>query len=213
MSIVSTRRGDQTRAAILHEAAQRATLDGLEGLSIGRLAHATGMSKAGLYAHFGSKQELQLATIEAARATFLDEVVRPALAAPRGIRRLVAACDAFLSHVERRVFPGGCFFVAAASEVGVRRDAVHDAVAEQQHQWLELLERLAREAREAGDLRGDVDVAQLAFELESLLVGANIAFVLHGDATFIDRGRAAIRRRLGQPATPEHPARPGRRRG
>jgi len=116
--------GQRTRAAILHTAAQLATIEGLEGLSIGQLASATGLSKSGLYAHFDSKEDLQLATIEAARVTFVDDVIRPGLSAPRGIRRLLATCDAFLSHVERRVFPGGCFFVAAAAEVGTRRGAV-----------------------------------------------------------------------------------------
>src|SRR5947208_15752292 len=113
--VVDTRthtKGDRTRVAILTEAARLATLVGLDGLSIGGLAGAAGMSKSGVYAHFGSKQDLQLATIESARGTFTDEVLRPALAAPKGIRRLLAACDEFLSHVERRVFPGGCFFSA-----------------------------------------------------------------------------------------------------
>ena len=99
-------KGERTRTAILDQAARLATVDGLEGLTIGHLALATSMSKSGLYAHFGSKQELQLATIDAARATFVNEVLRPALRAPKGIRRLLAACDAYLSHIERRVFPG-----------------------------------------------------------------------------------------------------------
>ena len=99
-------KGERTRTAILDQAARLATVDGLEGLTIGHLALATSMSKSGLYAHFGSKQELQLATIDAARATFVNEVLRPALRAPKGIKRLLAACDAYLSHIERRVFPG-----------------------------------------------------------------------------------------------------------
>ena len=109
-------KGDRTRTAILDQAARLATIDGLEGLTIGQLALATDMSKSGLYAHFGSKQELQLATIDAARATFVHHVLRPALRAPKGMTRVLAACDAYLSHIERRVFPGGCFFSAAARE-------------------------------------------------------------------------------------------------
>jgi AcrR family transcriptional regulator len=189
--------GQHTRAAILHTAAQLATVEGLEGLSIGQLASATGLSKSGLYAHFDSKENLQLATIEAARVTFVDDVIRPGLAAPRGIRRLLATCDAFLSHVERRVFPGGCFFVAAAAEIGTRRGAVHDAIAAQQRRWLDLLERQAGEAQQMGELPADVDLAQLVFELEALLVAANTTFILHADSNAFQRARSAIRQRLG----------------
>ena len=189
--------GQLTRAAILHTASQLATVEGLEGLSIGQLASAIGLSKSGLYAHFGSKEELQLATIEAARLTFVDEVIRPGLAAPRGIRRLLATCDAFLSHVERKVFPGGCFFAAAASEVGTRRGAVHDTIAAQQRQWLELLEQQAQEAQELGELSADIDPSQLAFELEALLVAANTTFILFDDSVAFERARRAIRQRVG----------------
>lgn len=189
-------KGDRTRAAILDKATELATVDGLEGLSIGHLAAATEISKSGVYAHFGSKQELQLATIETARETFVEEVLRPALAAPQGVDRLLAACEAFLSHVERRVFPGGCFFAAAAAEVGTGDGPVRDAVAEQQRQWLDLLERLARAAQSRGDLDRDGDPAQLAFELNALLVAANTSFILQRDARALERARAAVRRRL-----------------
>jgi AcrR family transcriptional regulator len=190
-------RGQLTRAAILAAAAQLATVEGLEGLSIGQLASATGLSKSGLYAHFGSKEELQLATIEAARVTFVDDVIRPGLAAPLGIRRLVATCEAFLSHVERKVYPGGCFFAAATAEVGTRRGAVHDAIALQQLRWLELLELQAREAQALGELSQDLDAAQLAFEIEALLVAANVNFILFEDSAAFERARHAIRQRLG----------------
>jgi AcrR family transcriptional regulator len=190
-------KGERTRAAILDEATRLATLEGLEGLSIGGLAVATGMSKSGLYAHFGSKRELQLATIEAARETFTAEVLQPALSAPKGIERLLAACDAFLSHVERRVFPGGCFFAAAAAEVGTRPGPVRDSVAAQQRDWLALLERLAREADELGELDPGADPGQLAFELNALLVAANTSFILQGDPKVFDRARAAVRERVG----------------
>jgi AcrR family transcriptional regulator len=189
-------KGERTRAAILDEAARLATVDGLEGLSIGHLARATGLSKSGLYAHFGSKLDLQLATIEAARQTFVAEVLRPALRAPKGIERLLAVCEAFLWHVERRVFPGGCFFSAAAVDVGTRPGPVHDAVAAQQVDWLGVLERLAREADEQGELESNADPAQLAFELQALLVAANTSFILQGDAGAFERARVAIRERL-----------------
>jgi AcrR family transcriptional regulator len=189
-------KGQRTRAAILDEAARQATVEGLEGLSIGGLAAATGMSKSGLYAHFGSKRELQLATIEAARSTFVSEVVRPALAAPRGIARLRAACDSFLSYVERRVFPGGCFFAGAAAEVGTRRGPVRDAIATSQREWVELLGALARSAQKSGELGAEEDPVQRAFELNAVLVAANTAFVLHGDPVALDRARQAIAHRL-----------------
>jgi AcrR family transcriptional regulator len=194
----SSTKGERTRATILDEAARLATVVGLDGLSIGGLATATGMSKSGLYAHFGSKLDLQLATIGAARETFVADVGVPALAAPRGIRRLQAACEAFLSHVERRVFPGGCFFSAAAAEVGTRPGPVRDSIATQERDWLAFLERLATEARELGELPAETDPAQLAFELKALLVAANTSSILQGDAAVFDRARAAIGERLQQ---------------
>jgi AcrR family transcriptional regulator len=180
---------------ILDEAARLATVDGLDGLSIGGLATAIGMSKSGLYAHFGSKEDLQLATIASARETFAAEVFVPAMEAPQGVRRLYAACDAFLSHVERRVFPGGCFFAVAAADVGTRPGPVRDAVAAQQRDWLQLLERLVRKAMESDELSPD-DPAQVAFELNAVLVSASTSFVLQGDSAVFERARAAIRRRL-----------------
>jgi AcrR family transcriptional regulator len=204
-------KGERTRTTILDQAARLATVDGLEGLTIGHLAHATDMSKSGLYAHFGSKQELQLATIDAARATFVDEVLRPALHAPKGIKRLLAACDAYLSHIERRVFPGGCFFSAAAADVGTRPGPVRDAIAAQQREWLTLLERLAREAIELGELKPEADPAQLGFELKALLVAANTSFILLEDPTAFARARQAIAERLQTP-TPQPPTLPRTRR-
>lgn len=192
-------KGERTRAVILDQAARLATEVGLEGLSIGQLADATGMSKSGLYAHFGSKLDLQLATIEAARHTFVEEVMRPALRSPRGIERLLAICSAYLSHVERRVFPGGCFFSAAAVDVGTRPGPVHDAIVAQQLDWLSLLERLASEAMVCGELDPDTDPAQLAFELQALLVAANTAFILRGDTRAFARSLEAIRTRLHVP--------------
>ena len=189
-------KGERTRAAILDEAARLATIVGLDGLTIGGLANAIGISKSGLYAHFGSKQELQLATIEGARETFVAEVLRPALSAPRGIQRLVAACEMFLSHVERRVFPGGCFFSTAAADVGSWPGPVRDSVAAQQREWLILLERLVREAQRLDELDPSLDPTQLAFELQALLAAANTSFILHGDAAVFERARRAVRERI-----------------
>ena len=189
--------GDDARARIVERAAQLATIEGLDGLSIGRLADATGTAKSSVHALFGSKEELQLATVHAARDSFIAEVVAPALAtAPAGRPRLTALCDGFLSSVERRVFPRGCFFVAAAAELGARPGRVHDEVAHIQQQWRDLLDGEARTACDNGELPGESDPAQLAYELGVILAGTNLVAVLHDDNRAIDRARVAIRARL-----------------
>ena len=186
--------GERSRRLILGQAARLATVEGLEGLSIGRLAEATGMPKSSVYVLFGSKEELQLATIDAARSSFLEEVVTPALRAmPPGRERLEMLCEGFLGYVQRRVFPGGCFFVATAAELGARRGRVHDRVAAYQREWRDLLEQTAQEA---GELADGADPAQLAFELSAILAGANIVAVLHDDDGAIDRARRAVTARL-----------------
>jgi AcrR family transcriptional regulator len=185
--------GERSRRLILGQAARLATVEGLEGLSIGRLAEATGMPKSSVYVLFGSKEELQLATIDAARSSFLEEVVTPALRAVPGRERLEMLCEGFLGYVQRRVFPGGCFFVATAAELGARRGRVHDRVAAYQREWRDLLEQTAREAGEPAD---GADPAQLAFELSAILAGANIVAVLHDDDSAIDRARRAVTARL-----------------
>jgi AcrR family transcriptional regulator len=196
-------KGARTRDSILEEAARLATVEGLDRLSIGQLAEATGMSKSGLYAHFGSKEQLQLATIERAREIFVEEVIRPALAAPRGSRRALALCEAFLSHIERKVFPGGCFFSAAAIEVGSRPGPVHDKIVEHQAEWLTILQRLVDEAQDAGEVSPRVDPAQLAFELHALVVGANNAWILTGRSAVLDQARRAVRERVERAALAE----------
>ena len=122
--------GKHTREAIVREAVSLATLDGLEGLSIGNLASALDMSKSGIYAHFGSKQDLQLATVDEAERIFQAEVIEPALAAAPGLGQLVAICDAFFDHLERRTFPGGCFFAGAVLEMGARPGPVKEQLAD-----------------------------------------------------------------------------------
>jgi AcrR family transcriptional regulator len=189
--------GDRSRAQIVRQAAQLATVEGLDGLTIGRLSETTGVPKSSVHALFGSKEDLQLATIEAARESFVDEVVRPALASSAaGRERLLALCEGFLSYVERRIFPGGCFFVAAAAEVGGRPGRVHDEVARVQHQWRDLLLREAETAVDNGELPAGGDPAQIAFELGAILAGTNLVSVLHDDVVVIDRARDAVRQRL-----------------
>ena len=189
--------GDRARARIVEHAAAPATTEGLDGLSIGRLATATGVAKSSVHALFGSKEQLQLATITAARDSFVGEVVAPVLADTEpGRARLVALCEGYLDYVERRVFPGGCFFVAVSAEVGARPGRVHDEVARVQGQWRDLLVAEARAAHDRGELPRDQDPAQLAFELGVILAGTNVVAVLHDDDAAIGRARDAVHRRL-----------------
>jgi AcrR family transcriptional regulator len=191
--------GVRTRSAILRAAASLATVDGLEGLSIGNLAAAIGMSKSGLYAHFGSKQDLQLATVEEAGRIFAEEVVQPALAAPAGLAQLEAVCDAFFDHLKRRVFPGGCFFASAALEMGTRPGPVKEAVAGFQTGFVDLLRGFAATAVEQQELPASEDPARLCFELNGILLAADTNFVLHGDPAVLDLAHEVVRRRLGLP--------------
>ena len=198
----TTSHGARTRQAILAVAADLATVDGLDGLSIGRLAGELSMSKSGLFAHFGSKQDLQLATIEEARQRYTQEVIQPALAARAGIRRLQAFCDSFLSYVERAVFPGGCFFASAMAEFDAKAPGpVRERIAECQTQWMDTLERAAASARAAGELHASSDPQQLAFELEAALLSANWYHHLYRDPAYLERARRAVRDRLAGQAT------------
>jgi AcrR family transcriptional regulator len=189
--------GARTRAAILRAAAALATTDGLEGLSIGNLAAATGISKSGLYAHFGSKQDLQLATVEEAERILTAEVIRPALAARPGLGQLAAACQAYLSYVERRVFPGGCFFAATALEMGTRPGPVKDRVAAITAGFTALLASFAATAIDQHELPAREDPGRLAFELHAILLGADTKFVLTDDPAVLDLARQVVRQRLG----------------
>lgn len=188
--------GERSRQSILLTATQLATVEGLEGLSIGRLAEASGMSKSGLYAHFGSKEELQLATVETAGEIFNREVVVKGMEATEGRARILALTDAFLEHLKGRVFPGGCFFASAAAEVGTRRTRVRDAIAEIHKRWMGLLADLVREAQKAGRVKRSEDPAQLAFELNSILVAANNGYILQRDPSVFGRARQAISRHV-----------------
>jgi AcrR family transcriptional regulator len=189
--------GERTRSAILRAAASLATVDGLEGLSIGNLAAAIGMSKSGLYAHFGTKQELQLATVDEAERILTEEVVQPALAASPGRGQLAAACEAFFSYVERRVFPGGCFFAATALEMGARPGPVKERVAAIQSGFTALLRSFAATALEQHELPAREDPDRLAFELHAILLGADTKFVLNDDPAVLDLARQVVRLRLG----------------
>ena len=185
----------------MREAVSLSTLDGLEGLSIGNLASALDMSKSGIYAHFGSKQELQLATIDEAERIFQEEVIAPALAAPPGLAQLVAVCDAFFAHLTRRTFPGGCFLAGAVLEMGARPGPVKERVAAFQGRFSGLVRQFVVTAIEQHELPGEDDPDALTFELNGIILAANANFVLRGDLAAIELARLVVRRRLGVATT------------
>jgi AcrR family transcriptional regulator len=178
-------RGDRTRRAILDEAVQIASAEGLEGLSIGRLAEALAVSKSGLFAHFGSKQELQLATIAAAAARFSADVIEPALSLPAGAARLRAMGSNYLDHLDD--YAGGCFWSSATAEYDDRPGPVRDAIAAAIDAWLAAL------AHEAG-VAGVEDPDRFAFEFYALGMGANSRYRLSGDRRAVGYARAALDR-------------------
>jgi AcrR family transcriptional regulator len=189
-------RGARTRDEILRTAASLASVDGLEGLSIGRLAEATGLSKSGLFAHFGSKRELQLATVEEALRVFTQEVVRPTAQLPAGARRLHARCESWLDYCEREVFPGGCCFAATSVEFDSRPGEIRDRLARATAEWIGLLERDIAQAIRAGDLRADASAAQVAFEINALGMTANWQYQLSRDPSVFAYARAGFARAL-----------------
>ena len=192
--------GERSRNAILREAAKLATVEGISGLSIGRLAEAVGMSKSGLFAHFGSKEELQLATIETARAMFVAEVIEPALAAPTGIERLRALYERFLVHVEERVFPGGCFFASVATEMDTHPGAVRDSAVQFTEEWCAELVQAVTDAQAEGAIDPSEDPEQLAFELDAFLLMGNAQFVVSQEPVPLERARRSLERRLPEAA-------------
>jgi|SRR5215469_12345837 len=190
------RRAEKTRSEILKRAVDIASAEGLEGVSIGRLATELSMSKTGIFAHFGSKEELQLATINMAKEIFVEEVVGPALKSPPGISRLSALLQAWLSYVERSVFRGGCFFAAASAEFDSRPGKVRDKIAELTKAWVVGLEDEVREAKKLNQLSKRVDPRQLVFELHAYVQEANWAFKLFNDKASFARARSAIANRI-----------------
>ncbi len=188
--------GQRSRDVILHEATQLATVEGISGLSISRLADAVGMSKSGLFAHFGSKEELQLATIETASAVFSEHVVEPASKAPTGLERLRQLSERFLGHLEENVFPGGCFFASVAAELDTHPGPVRDLAFEVVNGWIGLLETAVADAQSEGAIDPHEDAHQLAFELDAYLLLANAQFVIAKDPGPLERARRAIDRRL-----------------
>jgi AcrR family transcriptional regulator len=201
--------GKNTREAIVREAVSLATLDGLEGLSIGNLAGALDMSKSGIYAHFGSKQDLQLATVDEAGRIFQAEVIEPALAAAPGLAQLVAVCDAFFDHLMRRTFPGGCFFAGAVLEMGARPGPVKEQVAAFQSGFTAQIREFIITALGQHEIPADEDPDALAFELNGIILAANANFVLREDPAALNMARNIVRRRLGITTTTAPPPRNG----
>jgi AcrR family transcriptional regulator len=187
-------RGDRTRLAVLDRAVELATEAGLDGLSLGQLAETLGVSKSGLFAHWKSKEELQLATIEHAREQWAWQVIRPALAAPRGVRRLWALHQSRVDFYQAGILPGGCFFANTQFEFNARPGVVRDRLAAGFTDWMVLLERLAMEAVEAGELRPDTDARQLAYEVEALGLTAVMQVRLLHDAGYSYARQAVLQR-------------------
>jgi AcrR family transcriptional regulator len=184
-------KGDETRAAILDRAVDLASAEGLEGLTIGRLAADLEMSKSGLFAHFGSKQELQLATVDAAARRFRAAVIDPAKERPDGAPRLRAMASAYLAHLDSDTYSGGCFWGATSAEYDDRPGPVRDAIAAALDAWVAELER---QARVAGVERPD----RVAFELYAIVMGANSRFRLSGDPRVFALARETVERLLAE---------------
>ena len=197
-------KGQRTRNSILEVAAALATEEGLESLSIGRLAEATGMSKSGLFAHFGSKEELQLATVDHAGTLFVGEVIDPARSAPKGLARIWALCDHMIDYSERQVFPGGCFFAATSFEFNNRPGPVRDRIEAMIRSWRSYLEHAVEQAQEAGELDETVSAREISFQLDAFAQAANAQYQLFRDPQVFDDARRAIQARL-ESLRPEFP--------
>jgi AcrR family transcriptional regulator len=185
-------RGQRTHREILGTAVEVGSREGLEALTIGRLAASAGVSKSGLFAHFGSKEGLQLATVDAARRIYVSEVIEPAMAAEQGLPRLRATLAAWLEYFRRDVFPGGCFLQAASLEFDGRPGPVRDRVGEVMGEWLAWLAELARQA---GVPAGGA-AEQLAFELNAVGLATNWQRQLMRDDRALVHAEAAFARLL-----------------
>jgi AcrR family transcriptional regulator len=187
----------ETRAAVTHAAVERASVEGLEGLTIGGLAGEVEMRKSSVFSLFGSKKELQLATLEVAIEQFRDEVWGPVADEQPGLPRLLALCDSWLAYHEREVMPGGCFLTTATVEFDARPGPLRDAVARTMARWLGVLEGEVATAIDAGELPVDTEPADVAFQLNALAAAASYGFQLSRDGDVFVRARRSMRRTLG----------------
>jgi AcrR family transcriptional regulator len=190
----------RTRDRIIERSMHLASVEGLEGISIGRLASDLGMSKAGVIGHFGSKESLQLATVEAAEGVFRRAILDPTKDEEPGLTRLLAILDAWVEYVATQTFEGGCFFEAANLEMDGRKGPVRDRIAKDHRQWYRVIEKETARAVENGELAADLDVDQVTFELRAIITGLNQGIQLHSDRKAPERARRAMRRALGIPA-------------
>ncbi|MCP2262191.1 transcriptional regulator, TetR family [Streptoalloteichus tenebrarius] len=195
-SVVETR---HTRRRILDRGLEIASVEGLEGLTIGRLAAETGMSKAGVLGHFGTKESLQLAVIETAAEAFAREVPQRARDARPGLPRLRAVCEAWVSYLERSPLPGGCFFTAVAAEFDGRSGPVRDAIAAMNTLWQRELRIHVRRAVSVGDLPEDTDVDQFVYDLVATMLALNHFLQFQRDQRASTYARRALHRLLGKP--------------
>lgn len=189
-------KGEQTRETVLQRAVDRASVVGLNGLTIGDLAAHAGMSKSGLFRHFGSKEALQIAVLQTGVDRFVESVVRPALRKPRGVQRIRALFDGWMKWSDTRGPEGGCLFVAAAIELDDQPGPARDYLVETQREWLATLERSAELAVEAGAFRSDLDPAQFAHELYGVYLGYHMTNRLFRDPRAKTRARASFSRLL-----------------
>jgi AcrR family transcriptional regulator len=187
-------KAERTREAILERAVDLASEEGLDGLTIGRLAGELSMSKSGLFAHFGSKQDLQLATVQAAGGRFFEAVIAPAAQVPEGAARLRAYCERYMQTLREGLFAGGCFWAAASAEFDDKTGPVRQAIEDSVRAWLAALEHEAR-------IAGVADPAGLAFEIYALGLGANTFARLLGEQQGIARAREAVLQRIPKAAS------------
>jgi AcrR family transcriptional regulator len=183
---------DADRSLTLRAAVSLASVVGLEGLTIGRLAGQLGMSKSGLAGRFGSKEQLQLATLDRAIDVFVATVYAPALDEPPGRARLVAICDRWIDYIGRPCFPGGCFLTTASVEFDAREGPVHEAVKHAWERWLGVLEAQAAVAVAAGEIASDTDPSEVALMLNAIAVGTNCDYQIRGRASTLELGRRAM---------------------
>ena len=194
----SVAEASNTRQNILSCAADMASVEGLEGLTVGRLAAALNMSKAGAIGHFGNKLELQLATLDFAADVFRREVWQPAAHVSAGMPRLLAICDSWMNYAGRPAFPGGCFIAAVSFEFDSRPGPVHDALAAHMRRWHTQLVADATAAVEAGDLPPSTDVEQIAFGLEALAARVTPTRQLYGDEHAAEHAKESMLSLLGR---------------
>lgn len=194
-------RGQKTRSAILRRAVDIASVEGLEGLTIGKLATALKISKSGLFAHFGSKEELQCSVVDEASRIFAEIVIRPANGS-RGLKRLQILCEKWAVYAESKVFPGGCFFTAASAEFDDRPGKVRDRIVDRMNHWLLMLEEAVRQGQFSGEIRKDLDARLVAFEIHSLAMGGNWRSRLFGDESAFRLTGQAIQNRIHEISEP-----------